>query len=266
VNILTKFGHALRLAPTRPVEFCDRVTAYVEARWQRGKSSATYTSLPFWEGLHWLEERTGLSLRTYLDEQAFHEIQTFTQERLNQLPAGTGFARSHDADTALAGCVYAFVRAIAAKTVVETGVAHGVSTAFILQALAENGRGGRLFSIDLPPLARDGDRYVGLAVPEHLRPTWHLEIGPSKRRLPAVLSRAGVLDVFLHDSLHTESNMRLEFKLAWDSLRKGGVLISDDVEENPAFRDFVEEEEPCVSLVLRQMGKDSLVGLMVKDG
>ena len=41
------------------------------------------------------------------------------------------------------------------RKVVETGVAHGVTSRFILEALERNGR-GFLWSIDLPPLEKVG--------------------------------------------------------------------------------------------------------------
>lgn len=53
----------------------------------------------------------------------------------------------------LGALVYAIVRVLKPEIVVETGVASGLSSAYILQALEEN-RKGKLYSIDLP--AREG--------------------------------------------------------------------------------------------------------------
>jgi len=47
------------------------------------------------------------------------------------------------------------------------------------------------------------------------------------------------IDIFIHDSLHTPQTMKYEFEKAWPYLRAGGLLVSDDVEGNSAFVDFV---------------------------
>lgn len=46
--------------------------------------------------------------------------------------------------------LYALVRILQPRVAIETGVAEGVSSAFFLQALEDNGD-GQLYSIDLPP-------------------------------------------------------------------------------------------------------------------
>lgn len=50
--------------------------------------------------------------------------------------------------------LYTIIRIRKPDIVVETGVAQGVSSTFILQALEDNGR-GQLYSIDLPPAGAD---------------------------------------------------------------------------------------------------------------
>lgn len=53
--------------------------------------------------------------------------------------------------------LYALVREYRPRTLVETGVYHGVATTSLLLALAENGE-GRLYSIDASPLLTEGGR------------------------------------------------------------------------------------------------------------
>jgi hypothetical protein len=93
--------------------------------------------------------------------------------------------------------------------IVETGVAHGLTSRFILAGLEHNGA-GKLWSIDRPPLDPDLKQRIGIAVPERLRERWLLIAGSSRRRLPSVLAQAGQIGLFLHDSLHTEQNVRFE--------------------------------------------------------
>ena len=76
---------------------------------------------------------------------------------------------------------YAAVRALRPDCIVETGVANGVSSSYLLLALQKNKR-GHLHSIGL------GDRAfllvgrdLGWLVPEWLRTAWHVHLGDSAR-------------------------------------------------------------------------------------
>jgi predicted O-methyltransferase YrrM len=122
--------------------------------------------------------------------------------------------------------------------VVETGFARGITSRFVLEALAENGS-GHLWSIDLPPqIASDLNDQVGAAVPETLRTRWTYIHGSSRRRLPRLLARLPAIDLFVHDSRHSERNLLFELEHAWRSLRRGGVVVSDDVDLNCGFHAF----------------------------
>lgn len=145
--------------------------------------------------------------------------------------------------------------------IVETGVAYGVTSAYMLGALAENGR-GELSSVDLPPLFPRAESYVGYFVPQELRARWKLHLGPAKRLLPDILSAAGTIDLFVHDSLHTYSHMKWEFETALRSLRPGGVLISDDIEGNRAFEEITRHPSVADWVAFRQEGKDALCGVL----
>jgi predicted O-methyltransferase YrrM len=153
--------------------------------------------------------------------------------------------------------LYTVVRARRPRVSVETGVANGFSTAFLLQALHANGD-GHLHSIDLPREAgRDyepGTFYEGLGragippgeqpgwlIPDALRERWTLILGRSQEELPPLLERLGTLDFFMHDSEHSFECMWFEFNAAWPRLRDGGVLVSDDVNSTEAFARFADE-------------------------
>jgi len=144
--------------------------------------------------------------------------------------------------------IYLLLRAMKPKTVVETGVALGTSTSYILQALSDNGQ-GLLYSIDKPRLMYMGEngllRYVyipakrhGYFIPEELRTRWKLIEGLSSEKLRPLLEDLGEIDFFLHDSGHTYENMTYEFNCAWPHIKAGGFLASDDIERNTAFYDF----------------------------
>jgi predicted O-methyltransferase YrrM len=115
--------------------------------------------------------------------------------------------------------------------VVETGVARGLTSALILDALEENGK-GHLYSIDLPPLH---ELTIGEAVTDSLTHRWTYLRGSSRELLPSLAGALKPVDIFIHDSLHTYWTMRFEFSWALEHLRPGGMLISDDIESNAAF-------------------------------
>jgi predicted O-methyltransferase YrrM len=136
--------------------------------------------------------------------------------------------------------LYTVCRLLQPRIVVETGVAAGVSSAFILKALKDNAD-GTLHSIDRPNYAEMGlpkSERTGFVIPDAFRAKWKLHLGLSSRILPGLLSELQQIDIFIHDSGHTYENMLFEYETAWSSLRSGGVLLSDDVNWNAAFHDF----------------------------
>ena len=145
--------------------------------------------------------------------------------------------------------IYFFVRCMEPGTMVETGVAHGVSSWSILNAMHKNGT-GRLFSIDLPNLdtkkvynVENFKAEPGWVVPEVLRTRWELQLGSATELLPALLQRLGEIDIFFHDSDHSYEHMKFEFQTALPYLRHGGLLMSDDIHHHRAFEEAVEANQ-----------------------
>jgi len=125
---------------------------------------------------------------------------------------------------------YLIIRLMKPKIVVETGVSAGRSSAFMLQALEDNGY-GYLYSIDPDPNA-------GYAIPDNLKRRWFFISKKSSEALPSLLERLNQVDMFLHDSLHTYENMMYEFETVWPFITKNGVMLSDDIDFNKAFQEF----------------------------
>ncbi|WP_418281970.1 class I SAM-dependent methyltransferase [Halorubrum sp. DTA98] len=141
---------------------------------------------------------------------------------------------------------YSVVRELEPDYVVETGVANGNSSAAVLAALERN-ENGTLYSVDLPfeetTIEQDqiiGDS-LGNLVPDEFRHRWDFRKGYSQELLPELFLEIDEIDVFIHDSDHSAPCMMFEYELAWTWLRTGGVLISDDINQNDAFRMFGEE-------------------------
>ena len=145
---------------------------------------------------------------------------------------------------------YGLVRETGARKIVETGALHGLTSAFILEAMRINGS-GVLISLDLPSTYEDGpanqdgfddtlppELPPGWVVSEKLRQYWDLRLGSSADLLPGICSDDAPIDIFPHDSEHTYETMRLEFDLAWPAIREGGLLAADNIDCNTSFFDF----------------------------
>lgn len=153
--------------------------------------------------------------------------------------------------------VYVCTRALKPALMVETGVASGSSTAYILQAMELNKK-GLLYSIDLPGADLGAlvpeDKETGWLVPLELRYRWKLILGRSQDKLPLLLRDLGGIDAFLHDSEHTYETMMFEYEIVWSYLRGGGLLLSDDIHWNRAFYEFVRTKNPKHRTVFNGLG------------
>jgi len=141
--------------------------------------------------------------------------------------------------------VYVLVRHARPDVVVETGVGPGGTTAFILLALNHNRRGvlhsidwpghdaevypalGKAFNVHMP----DGFR-PGWLVPPWLKSRWQLVMGDSREQLPALLREVDRVDIFMHDSLHTDEHIMMEFDAVLPHMKDAGILLCDDVKES----------------------------------
>jgi hypothetical protein len=160
---------------------------------------------------------------------------------VNDVRIGRGaFGGWGDGDPGLLRAVWHLVCHLRPANVVETGVARGFTTRFILEGLERNGA-GHLSSIDAPPVLKpELARQVGAAVLDRLRHRWSYIRGSSAQQLPGLLRRLGEIDLFIHDSRHTERNVNFELHQAWTALRPGGVLVVDDIDLNRAFSSFTQ--------------------------
>lgn len=138
-----------------------------------------------------------------------------------------------DAGPRSALAIYALVRLAGPRTVLETGVANGHTSFFILQALRRNGT-GTLRSIDIR-------NDVASCLTAEERAAWHL-VELDQRHLAAsfrlVVRGLGDVDLFIHDSDHSYRWQMLEYRTLWCHLRTGALLVSDDVDSSRAFIDF----------------------------
>ena len=244
---LVWYGRAARLAFEDPVEAFDRAMLRLVRRRDSGAEPVEPESA--WE--RHLHALMGVSWPC-LACAGFETVYSAAMELLKaqDLAVGRGaFGGWDDADPAFARAVWCLTVHLQPRKVVETGVARGVTTRVILEALGRE-RSEHLWSIDRPPLDRKLHAEIGAAVPESLRRgRWTLMRGTSRRVLPGLLRRIAPIDLFVHDSLHTERNLRFELTRAWGAMNGAGALVADDVERSSAFVRFVDDSPPLEAVI-----------------
>lgn len=253
----------LALLPQRPTEFFERAAAGLELRVE--PYLHTKPDYPT-EGWHDVLSKVGRLLKADLTsimvEDCLEEIESRVQEGVHRLPPDAPFPSFHNGDFRIARLCYAVVRALRPTSVVETGVCYGVTSSFILKALEQNGA-GTLYSIDLPPLSSNAEKFVGWFIPEDLRSRWRLFLGTGKKWLPRIVEDLGGVDMFLHDSLHTYGNISTELGIVTPKLHRRSVVVADDVEGNSAFLEWVSRHKPAYGAVVAEDAKESLLGIGV---
>jgi hypothetical protein len=169
-----------------------------------------------------------------------------------------------DAESALCSAMWCVVRHAQPEVVIETGVAHGVSSRVILEACQLNDR-GHLWSIDLPhPLDRSLHAQTGVAVTDTCRPRWTYLEGESSRRLPPLVREVGRVQLFIHDSLHTAKNTLFEMEQAASVMSPGGVMLVDDIKGHTGFAQFTERHPEYQAMVCLTPDRVGAFGIAVK--
>jgi hypothetical protein len=177
---------------------------------------------------------------------------TFNEDEINNFSFGASAGMKEIA-------LYLLIRKIKPKLMIETGVAQGISSYFILKAMRDNGM-GRLISIDYPNYDRKGmvngegeldrtftpkARGPGWIVPSSLRGSWKLILGKSQDVLPRTNEK---FDCFMHDSEHTYKTMTFEMEWAYGHMQKGHILC-DDTERNNAYADMLKRHRDTMTEV-----------------
>ncbi len=173
------------------------------------------------------------------------ELTTFRRElREGALPdllleRGAGIAFAHELPQG--ALLYLLVRSQRPDRVVETGVRPGYSTAWILSALAANGR-GELVSLGPGPTAGRSagvrEVEVGQFVPPPLRTRWTLALGNSEERLREILGDSDPIDLFFYDNGPNPARARFELHAAWERLSGRGILLCHHIDATAAWDAF----------------------------
>lgn len=200
-------------------------------------------------------------------EQGLNELMAETAALL--AAGGLGYGRQSyacysDADSSLCRAAWCAVLHTRPEVVIETGVAHGVTSRIVLEGLGRNGR-GRLWSIDLPyPLDDQLRAQTGAAVTDACRARWSYLEGSSRRRLPRLVAQVSRVDLFIHDSLHTARNTLFEMEQVASVMPTGGVMLVDDIRMHKGFTLFTRRHPEYRTIVCPSADRLGLFGVAIK--
>jgi Methyltransferase domain len=167
-----------------------------------------------------------------------------------------------DAESSLCRAVWCVARHTRPEVVIETGVAHGVTSRVMLEALRHNDF-GHLWSIDLPfPFDRCVKAETGAVVTDPCRSYWSYLEGSSSQRLPPLVAKVGHVEMFVHDSLHTTQNTLFEMEQAASVMQPGGVMLIDDIgESRDAFTTFTQQNPHYQAIICPASDRDGIWGI-----
>lgn len=169
-----------------------------------------------------------------------------------------------DPDASFGRAAWCAVRHVRPAVVVETGVARGVTSQIVLEALDRNGR-GRLWSIDLPhPFNHALHAETGAAVTAASLPRWTYVEGSSRRRLPHLSREVRPMDIFIHDSLHTAKNTRFEMDCVAAVMPPGGIMLVDDISTHDGFASFARNHTAFRTIVCTSADGQGQFGVAVR--
>jgi hypothetical protein len=236
--------------------------ARLEATLDRFHAPPPASPLDFDQLVSRLETALETPLRPFLDEPEVEALERRTETVATIDDSGPAIV--HNADRGLARTCYVLCRALRPEVVVETGVANGVTSSFILQALQLNGS-GRLHSVDVPPPGTD-PALVGRLVPAELRVGWMLHRGASKDVLPGLVRGVGSIGLFVHDSRHTYRNVSRELSTVGARLKAPAAVVVDDAERHSALQDWATEASASLVELVEEPGKPALFGVALLAG
>lgn len=150
---------------------------------------------------------------------------------------------------------YLLTRLMNPNTVLEVGVANGVSTAYMLGALEELDSTADIRAIDKPQFESEirskrgkrGLSGVGGIIPDEQEAGWvapkdqrskhgyQYYVGDFTQILPEVVNSMPPIDLAIYDASKDSEEMKMAYDSLIESLSPNGVLVSDDIEVNDVF-------------------------------
>ena len=148
------------------------------------------------------------------------------------------------------------------KYVIETGVGYGWSSLAILLALSKKNNAKGLVSIDMPYPSSKNNKYVGIVIPNFLKDKWKLIRLPDKPGIKVTIENSSdKFDLAHYDSDKSVWGREYGYELLWNGLRKGGILISDDIENNLSFSRFIKRKGSKFAVI---QNDNKYIGITIK--
>lgn len=187
-------------------------------------------------------------------KELFPEIFAFAHQQVANCPVEMG-------GEGAISFLYHLVRANHSEKIIETGVAYGWSSLAILLAI-QNQHDAKLISNDMPYIKMNNDDFVGCVIPENLKAKWELQRLPDVKGIPLALKKLNhEIDLCHYDSDKSYTGRMWASPLLWSALKTGGFFVSDDINDNIAFKHFCEHvnRKP---VIIEHFGK--YVGIIIK--
>ena len=189
---------------------------------------------------------------------AVETIRNHSQETIKQL-------QSSGIDLGGGGAIdilYFFTRLVKPHRVLETGVAAGWSSFAFLLAMERN-KTGVLLSSDLPYFRiANPERYIGILVPDRYRSdNWQLELKGDQFNLPKLLDISKKLELVHYDSDKRKASRLAFLNTIEEFLADDAIVIMDDIQNNLAFREYVENMGLSYNVV---KSEEKFVGVILK--
>jgi predicted O-methyltransferase YrrM len=228
---------------------------------------------------HYVKNRTHEEARRWCSERALDgpaAIQRLTGRRFDSVEElfpqviADAARRAAERPSTMGGggdldLLYALAEHLQATRVVETGVAYGWSSLSLLLSLNKR-RGAKLISTDMPIPCGNYEEFVGCVVPPELASQWSVLRLSDRQALPEAIRDARPLDLCHYDSDKSYEGRMWAYPLLWEAMREGGIFVSDDIEDNVAFREFAHRVS-ADPIVVRKSDPDigeKFIGLLVK--
>ena len=157
--------------------------------------------------------------------------------------------------------LYHLVKEKKFKNIIETGVAYGWSSLAILLAIKDI-ENALLISNDMPYIKANNEDYVGCVIPENIKSKWQLQRLPDVKGIPLALNFFNHnIDLCHYDSDKSYTGRKWASPILWSSLKNGGLFVSDDINDNIAFKQFCEDVNR-IPIIIEHLGK--YVGVIIK--
>jgi hypothetical protein len=157
--------------------------------------------------------------------------------------------------------LYHLVKEKKFKNIIETGVAYGWSSLAILLAIKDT-ENALLISNDMPYIKANNEDYVGCVIPENIKSKWQLQRLPDVKGIPLALNFFNHnIDLCHYDSDKSYTGRKWSSPILWSSLKNGGLFVSDDINDNIAFKQFCEDVNR-IPIIIEHLGK--YVGIIKK--